>query len=70
MEMTTKRRSLNYRLVFNALAFQLVWFLCVQGDNLIALIAASILLLCHHYLYRPRKQEVSIMVQLIIMGIL
>ena len=70
MELANKRSSFNALVIFNALAFQLVWFVCVQGNNNVALIAALALMVCHLALFRPAKTELLTMAQLIGLGIL
>ena len=69
MELANKRSAFNALLIFNALAFQLVWFVCVQGINNVALIAAMVLMVCHLVLFRPSKTELLTMAQLIGLGI-
>lgn len=44
--------KINYRLLINALSFQVTWFICVQGNNLHAVLATSILLAVHLFIFK------------------
>lgn len=43
----------NKTLLVNAIAFQVVWFICVQGHNLLALLAAIVLLFIYKLTVNP-----------------
>lgn len=44
--------KINYRLLINALSFQITWFICVQGNNLRAALATLGLLVVHLILFK------------------
>lgn len=44
--------DINYRLLTNALSFQIAWFICVQGNNLYAVLTTVCLLSLHAILFR------------------
>jgi hypothetical protein len=43
--------------IANAIAFQIVWFISVQGDNNAALMAVAVLLFLHQVLFKPRSEQ-------------
>lgn len=56
-------------LVLNAVLFQLVWFIAVQGDNLYALLALLFLLVMHFTLMKPDAQELRLILAVPVVGI-
>ncbi len=56
-------------IVMNALAFQVVWFICVQGHSLSGLLVANLLLVAHVIFIRPKANEIGSMVQLVAFGV-
>lgn len=47
----------KFKLIANAIAFQIVWFVSVQGDNNNALIATILLLILHYKLFNPKAEQ-------------
>lgn len=53
--------KINYKLLTNALTFQVTWFICVQGNNLHAILATAILLAVHLFIFKINAiQDVKI----------
>ncbi len=60
----------KHLLVLNALLFQLVWFVAVQGNNLYALLALAFLLVAHFSLMKPDEQELRLIFAVPVVGII
>lgn len=45
--------NINRNLLTNALSFQIVWFICVQGNSLHAALATLFLLILHALIFKP-----------------
>ncbi|WP_257281056.1 DUF2878 domain-containing protein [Endozoicomonas sp. ISHI1] len=60
----------KHLLVLNALLFQLVWFIAVQGNNLYALLALVFLLVAHFSLMKPDKHELRLIFAVPAVGII
>ncbi|WP_252179447.1 DUF2878 domain-containing protein [Endozoicomonas sp. 4G] len=56
-------------LALNAVLFQLVWFIAVQGNNRYALLALLFLLVVHFMLMKPDRQELRLIVAVPVVGI-
>lgn len=54
-------QATTFKLVVNALAFQVAWFICVQGNNLAATIVCFAVLFFHWFLFKPSKSEWRLM---------
>lgn len=65
-----KKISLNKSLLFNVIGFQLVWFICVQGNNYVAVIAAIILFICHQFLFKESFKTWGILILFSLLGYL
>jgi len=57
-------------IIVNALAFQVVWFICVQGNNTLALAAGVMAILFHFAIFKPDQTERTLMAWVIGLGIL
>ena len=44
----------NKQIIANAVGFQLVWFICVQGNNLYAIVAVCALLVFYYFSFREK----------------
>lgn len=62
--------KINSKMLMNALGFQVVWFICVQGNNLYAVIATVILLALHTTLYRDSLKIWPILIAFSLLGFL
>lgn len=62
--------SLNKKMMLNALGFQIVWFICVQGNNLNAAIAAIALLFFHQWVFRMNLKSWPILIAFSFLGYL
>lgn len=47
------RSTHTKKLIANAIGFQIVWFVCVQGHSYYALLAALLLLIFHQLIFNP-----------------
>jgi hypothetical protein len=47
-----KKSLLNIKLIINAVSFQVVWFICVQGNNLNAALATIFMLSLHQLIFK------------------
>lgn len=59
----------RWKLIANAVLFQLIWFVCVQGDNVAALLATGIGLTIHWCWFSRRLKEWSLVLVFISIGI-
>jgi len=50
---TWQRLVANKQIIANAIGFQLVWFVCVQGNSIYAVAAALALLVLYHLTFKP-----------------
>ena len=48
--------SVNTKLLINAFAFQIVWFICVQGQNLFAALATVGLVILNQQLFKTNAK--------------
>lgn len=61
---------INPKLIFNALGFQIVWFICVQGNNSFAVFSTIALILCHQLIFNTRLKNWSILIAFSSLGYL
>lgn len=62
--------SLNTKMILNAIGFQVVWFICVQGNNLNAAIATIALLFFHQLIFRMNLKAWPILIAFSFVGYL
>jgi hypothetical protein len=56
------------KLVANAVLFQIGWFSCVLGGDIVALLACSIIFLLHHYFFIVDKKEWLFIIAVAVIG--
>lgn len=61
---------LNKKLIVNAIAFQIVWFICVQGNNLNAALAAIVLLSLHQLMFKLELKTWPVLIGFSLLGFL
>lgn len=66
--MVNFKSMVKHKLIINALVFQVLWFTCVQGNNLFALIALVVLLAIHQTLFRPQAQAWQLIILFSLLG--
>ena len=66
----TPHESSKGKLIANALIFQVLWFICVQGNNLAALLATIVVVSIHWYAFSRRLSEWSLIIIFIFIGII
>ena len=60
----------NKNLIANAIGFQLVWFICVQGNNLNAALAAIVLISLHQFIFKLKLNAWPVLVAFSLLGYL
>jgi hypothetical protein len=58
----------NKKMIVNALGFQVVWFMCVQGNNLNASLAAIGLLCLHNLIFKIELKAWPILIAFSVIG--
>lgn len=62
--------SLNKKFILNAVGFQIVWFICVQGNNLNAALATIALLILHQFVFRMNLKAWPLLIAFSLIGYL
>lgn len=57
------------RLIVNAILFQVQWFICVQANNIAALIGFIVLMLAHKHFLKPDHKEVVMIIIFTLIGV-
>jgi hypothetical protein len=65
-----KESLMNTKLIINAVSFQIVWFICVQGNNLNAVLATIILLSLHQFIYKMNFKIWPVLIAFSLLGYL
>lgn len=58
----------NKNLIINAIGFQIVWFICVQGNNLFAITATITLLAIHQKIFKPELKRWKLLIIFSLIG--
>lgn len=65
-----KKSVVNSKLIINAIGFQIVWFISVQGNNLNAALAAIVLLTVHQLIYKLKLKAWPVLIAFSLLGYL
>lgn len=60
--------KINHKLLINALSFQIVWFICVQGNSLHAALATLSLLVLHALIFKPNAKASLFLLAFAVIG--
>ena len=58
----------NRALIINAISFQVVWFICVQGTSLFAVLATLVLIIIYQYSFKPRPKIWKLLIVFSLIG--
>lgn len=65
-----QRLADNKEIIANAVGFQLVWFICVQGNNFYAIVAVLVLLLLYRFTFSPNLKAWKALIIFSVLGYL
>jgi hypothetical protein len=60
----------NKKIIVNAIGFQLAWFICVQGNDLFAALAAIALIILYQMMFNTRLKTWKILIAFALLGYL
>lgn len=58
------------KVILNALGFQVVWFICVQGNNLNAALACIVLMIFHQFVFKINLKAWPLLIAFSLVGYL
>ncbi|MFT5453001.1 MAG: hypothetical protein ACI9N9_002499 [Enterobacterales bacterium] len=65
-----KKSPLNIKLIINAISFQVVWFICVQGNNLNAALATIVMLSLQQLIFKINLKVWPLLIAFSLLGYL
>jgi hypothetical protein len=60
----------NKKIIVNAIGFQLAWFICVQGNDLFAVLAATVLIILYLMMFNTRLKTWKVLIAFALLGYL
>jgi hypothetical protein len=60
----------NKKIIVNAIGFQLAWFICVQGNNLFAALAAIALIILYQMMFKTNSKKWKVLIAFALLGYL
>jgi hypothetical protein len=60
----------NKKIIVNAIGFQLAWFICVQGNDLFAVLVVTALIILYQMMFNTRLKTWKVLIVFVLLGYL